>query len=89
MSLKDWEVSQAPSISQPVQHVPCRVPKTLKEKVMTAIRQMEKNRIIARLTVPTKWISSMVAIEKPGKFCICIDPSNLRHYCELTTKCPQ
>lgn len=62
---------------RPVQQVPRQIPIPLKHKVTEAIRSMEKNGIIKRVTEPTQWISNMVVIEKPGKLRTCIDPSAL------------
>ena len=39
---------------------------------------LEKREIIAQVTMPTPWISSMVVVpKKNGKFCICLDPIDL------------
>ena len=61
----------------PVQHVPRRVPVPLKAKLKTKIEEMEKQRIIVKETGPTEWISSLVAVQKPGKLRVCIDPRDL------------
>ena len=37
---------------------------------------MEKRGIIAPVTEPTDWISSMVAVKKGTKLCICLSPSD-------------
>ena len=59
---------------KPVQHAPRRVPVPLKTKLKAKIEDMKKKGIIKRVTEPTEWISSAVAVEKKGKLCLCIDP---------------
>ena len=62
---------------KPVQHAPRRVPVPLKEKLKEKIMKMEQDGIIAKVTKPTDWISSLVAVQKPNKLRICIDPRDL------------
>ena len=38
---------------------------------------MEKQGTIVKETQPTEWISSLVAVQKPGKLRVCIDPRYL------------
>ena len=38
---------------------------------------MGKQGIIVKETQPTEWISSLVAVQKPGKLRVCIDPRDL------------
>ena len=38
---------------------------------------MEKQGIIVKESQPTEWISSLVAVQKPGKLRVCIDPRDL------------
>ena len=39
---------------------------------------MERREIVARVTTPTSWISSMVVVPKPnGTLRICLDPKDL------------
>lgn len=61
----------------PVQHLPRKVPVALKSEVMAKIDSMEKAGILAKVTKPTSWISSMVTVKKPGKLRICLDPKDL------------
>ncbi|XP_077985293.1 uncharacterized protein LOC144439935 [Glandiceps talaboti] len=68
---------QIDSTVQPVQHAPRRVPVPLKEKLKTKIDEMEKQGIIAKVTEPTDWISSLVAVQKPNKLRVCLDPRDL------------
>ena len=60
--------------ARPVQHPPRRVPVAIHER----LEDLEKREIIARLTTPTPWISSMVVVpKKNGKLRICLDPMDL------------
>ena len=61
----------------PVQHAPRRVPIPLKQKLREKLDKMEQDDIIAKVSEPTEWISSLVAVQKPGKLRICIDPRDL------------
>ena len=55
------------------------------------MNQLESDEIIAKVRQPTDWISSMVAVKKPNKLRLCIDPANLNvaikrnHYPTPTT----
>ena len=60
----------------PVQHAPRRIPVSLQKEVKEKIAELEKKGIIQKVTEPTKWISCMVIVAKPGKIQICLDPQN-------------
>ena len=62
---------------RPVQHTSRRVPVPLKAKLKEKIDEMEKEGIIIQETKSTDWISSLVAVQKPGKLRVCIDPRDL------------
>ncbi|XP_041472642.1 uncharacterized protein K02A2.6-like [Lytechinus variegatus] len=62
---------------KPVQHMPRRVPAALKPSLKDKISELEEKGVIKKVTTPTEWISSMVAVKKPGKLRICIDPKDL------------
>ena len=62
---------------KPVQHAPRRVPVPLKAKLKEKIEEMEQHGIIIKETEPTEWISSLVAVQKPEKLRVCIDPRDL------------
>ena len=62
---------------KPVQHTPRNVPIATKEELREKIDHMEAAGIIKKVVTPTEWISSMVAVRKPGKLRICIDPKDL------------
>jgi len=62
---------------KPVQHMPRRVPVPLKDKLNDKIDDLVKQQIIAPVTEPTPWISSIVTVLKPDKLRICLDPRDL------------
>ena len=63
---------------KPVQHPPRRVPVAICEHLQEALEDLESREIVARVTTPTPWISSMVAVPKPnGTLRICLDPKDL------------
>ncbi|KAL9970565.1 hypothetical protein ACROYT_G022964 [Oculina patagonica] len=72
----EYHIEVDPDI-KPVQHAPRRVPVPLKARLKEKIAEMEKQGIIVRETEPTDWISSLVAVQKPGKLRVCIDPRDL------------
>ena len=71
-------------------HPPRKVPVSLKEKIKEEIDRMEKAKVVVKQEEPTDWVNSMVAVIKPKKLRICIDPSDLnevirREHFPLTT----
>ena len=63
---------------RPVQQPPRRVPFAIRERLRETLEDFEKREIIARVTTPTPWISSMVVVpKKNGKLRICLDPMDL------------
>ena len=56
---------------------PRRVPVPLKSNLKEKIDEMEKQGIIVKETKPTGWISSLVAVQKPGKLRMWIEPLDL------------
>jgi len=62
---------------RPVQHTPRRAPVPLKAKLKEKIDEVEKQGIIIQETKLTNWISSLLAVQKPGKLKVCIDPQDL------------
>ena len=63
---------------QPVQDAPRRVPVALRDQVKRKLEQLGEQDILALVTTPTDWISSMVEVVKPnGQLRICLDPKNL------------
>ena len=65
--------------AQPVVHPARKVPAPLRGKVKDELNRMVKEKVIAKVNQPTKWVNSMVATEKKNsnKLRICIDPGNL------------
>ncbi|XP_014677266.1 PREDICTED: uncharacterized protein K02A2.6-like [Priapulus caudatus] len=62
----------------PVVHPPRRVPIALKEALRVELEDLVKKSIIAKVTTPTDWDSSLVVARKPnGKLRICLDPKDL------------
>ena len=62
----------------PVQHAPRRIAVALRPKLKETLDDLEAQGVIAQVTTPTKWISSMVAVpKKNGKLRICLDPKDL------------
>ena len=61
----------------PVQHSPQRAPVALKEKLKQKLQELESKGIIAKVEKSTPCISSLVAVLKPGKIWVCIDPREM------------
>ena len=53
------------------------MPIPLKQKLREKLDKMEQEGIIAKVSEPTEWISSIVAVQTPNKLRICIDPRDL------------
>ena len=62
---------------KPVVHAPRKVPVALRDSVKKTLDELEKDDVIARVTEPTDWVSSMMLVQKPGKLRICLDPRDL------------
>ena len=68
-------ISMNPNVT-PVQAHPHRCPVAKEPKVAEAIRDMEKQGILKKVTEPTAWNSNSVCREKPdASLRVCIDPS--------------
>jgi hypothetical protein len=64
----------------PVVHPPRRFPSAIHDRLKQELISMEKAGIIAKVTVPTEWVNSLVVVEKPnGKLRICLDPRDLNN----------
>ena len=62
----------------PVVHPPCKLPIALQDMVKSELDTVVQNNIIAPVTEPTKWVSSMVVVQKKNKkIRICLNPSEL------------
>jgi hypothetical protein len=85
----EYHIDIDPSIT-PVQHTPRRVPVALRKSLQEKIDSMVEHHIIAKVTTPTDWISSLVTVRKPNKLRVCIDPRDLnkaikRPKCQMPT----
>lgn len=61
----------------PVVHPPRRVPVALRDQIKEKLDEMVASDILAPVTEPTEWVSSMLVIVKPNKLRICLDPRDL------------
>ena len=62
----------------PVQHAPIGVPVALRSKLQTTLNEMVDQDLLAPVTTPTPWISSMVVVpKKNGKLRIFLDLKDL------------
>ena len=62
----------------PVVHPPRKVPVPLRDTLKSELDNMVKNGILAKVTEPTSWVSSLVIVKKPnGKIRVCLDPRDL------------
>ena len=62
----------------PVKHAPRRVPVAFRAPLTNTLEDMVRQDIIAPVTKPTSWISSMVVVpKKNGDLHICLDPMDL------------
>ena len=59
-----------------VQHTPRKVPGHLKPQLQEHLQQLEQKVVIARVTEPPEWISSIVVVQKPNKLKVCLDPKD-------------
>jgi hypothetical protein len=63
---------------KPVVHPPRAVPVALREQVKLELDRLEKANVIAKVTEPTPWVSSLVVVKKKNDAVrLCIDPSDL------------
>ena len=63
--------------AQPVGHAPRQVPLALLPRIKNKLDELVDRKVIIPVTEPTQWVSSMLAIVKPNKVGICIDPRDL------------
>ena len=62
----------------PVQHAGRRVPIPVRDELKAKVDQLEQQEVLAKVTEPTPWISSMVVVRKPNKIRICLDSMDLK-----------
>ena len=61
----------------PVQHAPRRVPVALRDQLKAELDKMTEQGIIAPVTAPTPWVSSLVVVpKKNGMLRLCLDPKD-------------
>ncbi|XP_032225763.1 uncharacterized protein LOC116608835 [Nematostella vectensis] len=62
----------------PVQHAPRRVPVALRDQLKAELDKIVEQEIIAPVTAPTLWVSTLVVVpKKNGKLRLCLDPKDL------------
>ena len=62
----------------PVQHPPRKVPVALRDRLKASLDDLEKQDIVAPVTEPTPWVSSIVVVpKKDSKLRLCLDPKDL------------
>ena len=64
-------------IATPVVHGPRRQPAALLPKIVSKLKEMEKEGYLAKVTQPTDWVNSMVVSSRGDKIRICLDPGDL------------
>jgi len=79
----DYHIELDPSVS-PVQHVPRRVPVALKQQLKEKLDSLAVQGVIQSVSTPTLWSGSLVAIKKPGKLRVCIDPRDLNKEAQVS-----
>ena len=73
----DYHLQLDPEV-KPVIHPPRKVPIAIKEDLGKELERLVKLGILAKVTEPTPWVSSLVVARKPsGKLRVCIDPQDL------------
>ena len=60
-----------------VVHGPRRQPAALLPKIVSKLKEMEKEGYLAKVTQPTNWVNSMVVSSRGDKIRICLDPGDL------------
>ena len=72
-----FHITTDPSIT-PVVHAPRKCPIQLRDEIQTELQDMENIGVIAKVTTPTEWASSIVCSRKSSdKLRICLDPKDL------------
>ncbi len=74
--LGEYHIEVDPTV-KPRQDPPRTVPVALRKELKTKLDNMQKQGMIIKITEPTDWINSMVAVKKPNKLRICLDPKEL------------
>ena len=72
-----FHITTDPSIT-PVVHAPRKCPIHLRDEIQAELQDMENIGVIAKVTAPTEWVSSIVCSRKSsGRLRICLDPKDL------------
>ena len=53
------------------------MPIALRRKIREKLDELVQRKVITPVTEPTEWVSSMLAVIKPNKIRICLDPRDL------------
>ena len=62
----------------PVQHAHCKVPIECREAIEKLLQDTVDQEIIAPVTEPMEWVSSLTYPQKPdGSLCFCLNPRDL------------
>ena len=76
---------------KPKVHPPRRAPVAVRPKIKEKLDELVQRNVITPVTEPAEWVSSMLAVIKPNKIRICLDPRDLneaiKHSSESTTRC--
>ena len=62
---------------KPKVHRPRRVPVAVRPRIKEKLDELVQRNVITPVTEPTEWVSSMLAVIKPNKIRICLDPRDL------------
>ena len=62
---------------KPKVHLPRRVPVAVRPRIKEKLDELVQRNVITPVTKPTEWVSSMLAVIKPNKIRICLDPRDL------------
>ena len=62
---------------KPKVHPPRRVPVAVRPRIKEKLEELVQRNVITPVTEPTEWVSSMLAVIKPNKIRIFIDPRDL------------
>ena len=71
-----YHIDMDPDV-KPVQNTGRRVPLPVKAEVKAKLQDLEQSGVLTKVIEPTPWISNMVAVRKPNKLRICLDPLHL------------
>ena len=61
----------------PVVHGPCRQSASLLPKIVSKLKEIEKEGHLAKITQPTDWVNCMVVSSRSNKIRICLAPGDL------------